>query len=284
MKLWYGEKPEAFLRRVESFLENNEAVNNLLLGLLHMLVKRENLGMAAGSRDTHLLAVEDDHGLALVVLLNDKNAVLYADGERWREAVLTAAADLFERGLDVPGVVGPPEAAKLFAEEWARLHRYEPVLKMNQRIYRLDRVVPPAYCPGRLKAATMKEHELVAGWIREFVESIGERIRPEEASNKALEFIRDGSLHLWHDGEPVSMAKSARPTKRGIVLSYVYTPPQYRRRGYASSCVAALSGLLLEQGYSFCSLYTDLANPTSNHIYSQIGYRPVQDSVMYRFR
>ncbi|RIK57781.1 MAG: GNAT family N-acetyltransferase, partial [Chloroflexi bacterium] len=30
-------------------------------------------------------------------------------------------------------------------------------------------------------------------------------------------------------------------------------------------------------------LFTDLANPTSNHIYQAIGYRPVCDYTLYRF-
>lgn len=46
---------------------------------------------------------------------------------------------------------------------------------------------------------------------------------------------------------------------------------------YASACVAALSQLILDEGKEFCTLFTDLANPTSNHIYQQIGYRPVCD-------
>jgi predicted GNAT family acetyltransferase len=30
-------------------------------------------------------------------------------------------------------------------------------------------------------------------------------------------------------------------------------------------------------------LFTDLANPTTNAIYQQIGYRPVEDRVILRF-
>ena len=46
--------------------------------------------------------------------------------------------------------------------------------------------------------------------------------------------------------------------------------------------MAALSQLLLDRGYGFCFLYTDLANPTSR-IYQQIGYEPVCDVVEYQF-
>jgi len=47
--------------------------------------------------------------------------------------------------------------------------------------------------------------------------------------------------------------------------------------------VAALSEMLLDRGYQFCFLYTDLANPTSNRIYQRIGYEPVCDVIEYRF-
>ena len=73
------------------------------------------------------------------------------------------------------------------------------------------------------------------------------------------------------------MALQTRPTQHGIGVGGVYTPPELRRRGYASSCVAALSQRLLDAGFEYCTLYTDLSNPTSNDIYQQIGYRPVGD-------
>src|ERR671932_2648937 len=70
--------------------------------------------------------------------------------------------------------------------------------------------------------------------------------------------------HVWHDGRPVSLAGYSGPTPNGIRVGPVYTPPEHRRRGYASACVAALSQLLLDGSRRFCFLFTDLANPTSN--------------------
>ena len=64
----------------------------------------------------------------------------------------------------------------------------------------------------------------------------------------------------------------------------MYTPPQHRGNGYASALVAAQSQWLLDNGYEFCFLYTDLANPTSNAIYERIGYSQVAEAGMYSFR
>ncbi len=40
---------------------------------------------------------------------------------------------------------------------------------------------------------------------------------------------------------------------------------------------------MLDEGRSFCFLFTDVDNPTSNNIYQQIGYRPVCDMPLYQF-
>ena len=47
-----------------------------------------------------------------------------------------------------------------------------------------------------------------------------------------------------------------------------------RGRGYASNLVAEVSQAALDGGRRFCFLFTDAANPTSNHVYREIGYEP----------
>lgn len=63
----------------------------------------------------------------------------------------------------------------------------------------------------------------------------------------------------------------------------MYTPPELRGRGSASALVAAANQAQLDAGRRFCFLFTDLANPTSNKIYRDIGYEPVCDVDEYRF-
>jgi predicted GNAT family acetyltransferase len=68
------------------------------------------------------------------------------------------------------------------------------------------------------------------------------------------------------------------PEVAGVVrIGPVYTPPQHRRRGYAGSAVAAASRRALAEGATRCMLFTDLANPTSNKIYAEVGYRRCAD-------
>ena len=91
-------------------------------------------------------------------------------------------------------------------------------------------------------------------------------------------------MFLWEDGgQPVAMAMSSRPLQHSITVSAVYTPPEHRQQGYATALVARLSQHLLDMGYEFINLFTDLENPTSNSIYQKIGYNPVIDFRSYKF-
>jgi predicted GNAT family acetyltransferase len=98
---------------------------------------------------------------------------------------------------------------------------------------------------------------------------------------------RERRLFVWCDPAPgriVSMAIWTGLTPHGVRIGMVYTPPEFRGRGYASNCVAALTQRLLDSGRTFCFLFTDLANPTSNKIYRAIGYRHVCDFRKILFR
>ena len=156
---------------------------------------------------------------------------------------------------------------------------------MSQRIYELRTVFPPKDTPGRLRSARDDEIDLLADWVGQFnVDCHLPALSVDAARDLAARYLANGNLFLWEvDGRPVSMAGRGRHSTHGITVNLVYTPAGLRGRGYASACVAALSQQLLDAGWEFCTLYTDLANPTSNSIYQRIGYRPVCDSNEYDF-
>jgi uncharacterized protein len=125
-------------------------------------------------------------------------------------------------------------------------------------------------------------------WWREFAaEALEELDDDEERIGRVIDSRLAGDdqgIALWEDGgEPVSLVAWGSPTPTGIRIGPVYTPPEHRGRGYASALTAHVSSEQLAAGRSFCFLYTDLANPTSNKIYVAIGYRRVCDSVQYTF-
>ena len=95
--------------------------------------------------------------------------------------------------------------------------------------------------------------------------------------------VRVGEFHIWElDGIVVTIA-STGGTARVRQIGSVYTPPDRRKRGFASALVAAVSQRFLDAGAWGVSLGTDPGNTTSNRIYQTIGYRRVGDGVLYAF-
>jgi predicted GNAT family acetyltransferase len=157
---------------------------------------------------------------------------------------------------------------------------------MAQRIYRLTTLRQVEGVPGRARRATQRDRPLLLEWVRSFLaEAIPEGppdVGPERIVDARLGEGR-GGFTIWEDGGPASLAGWGGTTPNGARIGPVYTPPEHRRRGYGSAVTAAVSAEQLASGHAFCFLYTDLANPTSNKIYTDLGYEPVCDSIDYAF-
>jgi predicted GNAT family acetyltransferase len=269
---------DSFLRAVGPELEQNEAEHHLLLGVATAMRGSGPLPASA----TFLATVSDASGLALAALMTPSRPLVLASD---RQDVTTALEPLWD-ALTASGhaprkVVATRQHATAFVAGWQRRTGCATRLHMRQRLYVLTEVRAVPNARGVLRVAGPSDVQLVADWRMAFErEALGE-VSPSEAVAAAEGRVAAGDIFLWVDGEPRSMAGRARPTARGIAVNAVYTPPEWRGRGYATACVARLSAQLLDEGREFCVLYTDLANPTSNAIYARIGYRGIRDLELY---
>ncbi len=268
-----------FQERVLPFLMEREAEHNLILGIL--------AGIASGTDwldpPPYLALVEDEGRAAAVAVMTPPHNLLLSHTERL-EALPLLLAHLLQSGYAVPGVTASPPVAEAFAGLWQQRTGRQPRLAMSQRIYQLDQVRSPVGVPGQMRTATNADRPLLREWFAGFFHDADPGGGDPDKSVERFLTTASRGLYLWEDGEPASMAGHIAASPNGDRIGAVYTPPEKRRRGYAGAGVAALSQMLLDRGRRFCFLYTDLANPTSNHIYQEIGYHPVADSVMLRFQ
>lgn len=266
-----------FLAAAGPTLAEHEAEHHLVLGVAEAAATGR-----APNDDLFLASVHDARGLALAALMTYGYPLLLASD---RADVTSASAPLWdalaaEQRLPryVIGTVGQVEGA---VEQFTRASRDVAKVAMRQRSYKLTSLDALPSSSGSLRVATSDDLDLVAEWISQFEAEALANIGTPSTKASAARRIAAGEIYLWSDPEPRTMAASARPTKRAIAVNGVYTPREWRHRGYATACVAALSELLLRRGFELCVLYTDLSNPTSNSIYTRIGYRPLRDFLMF---
>jgi predicted GNAT family acetyltransferase len=264
-----------FLQHAESWLLQAEPENNLTLGIAGRYRDHEsdvapemywatvtNAGHVVGAAfrtPPHLLSVCDLPAKTIPALI-DEVAAVYPD---------------------LPGVVGPAHVAELFAQLWTNRFGGSWRVKIRQRIHVLTAVKKAPTRPnGSLRRMEHADSELILSWMDAFVRESG-IVGPAERVVRPV--LEQRKFYLWDDDGPRCIAAAARDTPHGACVNAVYTPPEQRRKGYATAAVGALSGMLLAAGKDFCCLYTDVANPTSNSIYRKIGYRPVRDDAELLF-
>ena len=274
--------PRAFRDATEAFLLEDEARHNVLLGVTTTLIERPDV-----YPEFRLWMVEH-RGEPVAVASHTPPFNLAVSRPGAGGALASLAQAIRTEGIDLPGVVGAVPEVDEFRMAWESLEAGRARLGMEQRIYRLVSVRPVADVPGRMRDGSPADRDLLIEWIRAFADEALGQDTPSTDPARLVDLRLEGGgagLVLWvhPDGRPASLAGFGGRTPHGARVGPVYTPPELRRQGYASALVAALSGRLLEEGRSFCFLYTDLSNPTSNSIYQTVGYEPVGDSREYRF-
>jgi len=262
------EDPAAFLEAASPLLLADEARHNLILGIAGTL--RDH---PAHYPEYGLWLAEDGGETVGAALRTPPHNLVVARPRD--DSVLETLAEAIDD--DPPGLVAAQPEAEAFAEAWAATTGATLRTNRAQGVFSLDRVETPVPVSGRMRDARTDDRPLLLDWFRAFMEeAIGES--PDAASTAHVVDHRleadSAGVVFWEDGPMVSLAAFGNPTPNGIRIGPVYTPPEYRRRGYASALVAELSERLLEKR-RFCFLFTDLANPTANRIYEQIGYRRV---------
>jgi ribosomal protein S18 acetylase RimI-like enzyme len=191
----------------------------------------------------------------------------------------------------LPGLTGSVDVI----EAWSQGYRESQspgslrVLLEQRRdlLYEVEDLATPAAI-GRGRPAANDDVELLAHMFNAFVHEVDlEPLSLDDAREGVKKSIAAGSLFCWDiEGAIAALAGHAPVvTTESIVIGRVgpvYTPPEYRNRGFGSAVTAHVTRHLRGQG-ARVMLFTDAANPTSNSIYQEIGFRLIDEVLEMRF-
>lgn len=155
-------------------------------------------------------------------------------------------------------------------------------------LYELEELTTPNV-EGFGRPARAEENEQLADMFVEFVREVElAPLSPADAHDGVRKSVIAGTLFCWEVAGEIAAFAGHAPvvTTESIVIGRVgpvFTPPEFRRRGFGSAITAHVSHHLLEEG-ARVMLFTNAANPTSNGIYQVLGYRLVDELVQIRFR
>jgi uncharacterized protein len=264
--------PESVLECAGSFLESEPVRHNVILTLLETRVAHPEPG--------RYWVAQVDGRVGGVALQSPTH--FFATVTPMARDVVTAVVDaIVDLGVDLPGVNGDAATAARFAGHWTERTGSAAHPVQGQRIYEVDNVVPTPRSTGRLRSATSRDRDLLVAWFEAFEVESGAS-GGHQAADVVERRLPAGHLWIWDDGEPAAMAGLSDPVAGVVRVGPVYTPPERRRRGYASGLVGATSSAVRARRLRSI-LYTDLGNATSNSIYRAIGYHAVDEVLRYDF-
>jgi len=201
----------------------------------------------------------------LCTALGPGEAELLLDG--WMQA---------DRGL--PGINGLPQTARSLAAAWTARTGGAATVVRSMAMHAVSEVADAPHRPeGGLRLARPQERDLLTEWWQAFAREAGAVSTPVFAERQVQARLAEDGAFVWNDGGPVSLVAISPPVGGVPRIGPVYTPPEHRRRGYAGTAVAEVSRRALAGGAPQVTLFTDLANPTANKIYAEVGYRRFGD-------
>ena len=262
--------PQLFLDDTEHFLEKRELENNLILGICNGFADKTKVQEGC----VFINAADGDKVKAASIKTAAK-AIIAADTDQ--NIYIKELADYYlENNIDLKGVFGEG----FYVNEFSEFYGKQPYVDMTLIVHKLTTVNKLPVAPGKFEMADSNDADLATEWALTFEEEKNPAVRnsKEQVLKTTQTRIALGNVFKWTDkGNTVCMAAINRKTKNSGIIGLVYTPEEYRGNGYATSHVQKLSEYILQNGFSYCGLFTDKANPTSNSIYKKIGYEPITE-------
>jgi len=275
------DRAHEFLAEYEATLLEREAVSQLLLYNAYQC-RNNNLV------DKGIFGSVTEEGKAILLYCNisPHNLVIYMVNH---EKTITAASFLADylgiNQVKINGINARNDICQAFMEHYKKHYNCTFVEKLGMDIMEIREVNEIKPVEGSQRIAAQEDAKRIADWMIEFqIEALMSELDYEAALKKATKYIVEGRIYLYENDEQkvVTMAIAARKLVHGMAITYIFTPEEYRGKGYAAANMYYLSRELLDQGYEFCTLFVDKKNPLSNRAYEKVGYIVLEDNYEYQ--
>lgn len=264
-----------FLNDCRSVLMQKECENNVILGICNNFLNK-----SIDPEKYILIAAIEKSGIVISCAVTTPNKTILATSITQCDAAVKPLASYFNRNqINLKGLRGETSVVNSFMEVYRKPITQSETLLLNT-IKTLQSIQLVAN--SELTLGTTQDLPVLTTWLKNFQIDAGLLpLKPDKEIQAAAEDkIKNKILYklvLNGDQQPVSMAAIVRETENFTIISWVYTPPESRSKGFATTAVYKLTELMLNNHQKHCALFTDKSNPVSNKIYRNIGYQPVAE-------
>ena len=249
-----------FLAAAEHWLLQKEVEHNVLLADAYLLSGDHHF------KDPVFLATIEDRGATIgCVLLPPPDGLYLTD---MPSAVLPLVCDqLRDRYEHIPAITGPEPVIAEFAELWnpgswsvqTRLRWYSSRSPLDRK----------PQVRGQLRHAIAADMETLDTWAPVFAKEFGTRVDVRFLFRTMMD---RRLLYVWDDDGPKCVVSVSGLTPTAARISSLYTPSEYRRRGYAFAAVLSATHQVFDDGRSLCCASADTSSMGPNAIFKAAGF------------
>jgi len=133
---------------------------------------------------------------------------------------------------------------------------------------------------GKIRLASMGELGILTSYGVDFTQEYDGNIQSFDYMKAVIgNAILEQKLFVWEDNQICSMAMVIKRDELNFPeIGHVYTPPEFRSKGYSKSLIHTLTGELLEE-FEYSMLYTHGHNTSANKVFVNVGYFKTGDYV-----
>lgn len=230
---------------------------------------------------------ENNEGILGFSNVNPYNLVIYSpkvDGAK--KAIYLLIDYLIKENIAINGVNANEQLIPVFTEYYTKKTGLELEEHFSMDIMEAKVVKYNDLVPGYFRGATLEDLSMLTKWQLNFSDDIdNSKIAYEQAEARTKELIESNDIFIYEDENhvPVSTASAARKLTKGIVISRVYTPKEYRCKGFSTACIDNITRHYLSKA-EYCTLFVEKNNPFSNSVYRKVGYVVMEANYDYRVK
>ncbi len=145
------------------------------------------------------------------------------------------------------------------------------VMSLTEYPKNITRVASPEW-------AQTRDVDLITEWLGCFMQEAlpNQKNSAEHNRSHATALIENRKVALVRKEHiPVAIAAIVNEGREITAISLVYTPPEFRNRGYAAEAVYHLAEHILGSGRIAC-LFIDSNNPASRKCYEKLGFKIIE--------
>lgn len=257
-----------FYDEVIYILNKNETFNNFLIGMLEAgLDEKKTNNWILGK----ILNVQNE--IELIIVCNNFNKMMFFSptNNNSEQLFYYVAEIIYERHKDKVRIIcGEPLSCERFAKKYEKVANLKSEVTMNIKGLVLNKLNYIDTKNLTIRKATMEDYDIL--YKNEYnchIDVYGEIPNEELVDRNVNIFLKCGTYLLEDNNIVVSQAVF----RRKISIGGVYTPKEYRNRGYSTICTYLLAKKILDKGVKQLVIHTDSSNTVSNYIYEKIGFK-----------